>query len=260
MIESGPSLEILEAGTGHGALTLHLARAIHAANPPASSQDEDLQRNALIHTLDISSKHSGHGRKIVEGFRRGMYAKDVKFHVGDVSKWIDQQQEHRDATNKTFLSHVILDLPSSHSHIEKAAFVLRADGNLLVFNPNVTQVGACVELIRKKRLPLQLERILELGPAVTGGREWDVRLVKPRAMVDAENEKKLADVVTIAEKTSEKALLEGVLLAKTRDEEQAQASEEDDTGWEMVCRPKAWGRTIGGGFLAVWKKKRQRFA
>ncbi|KFX96568.1 hypothetical protein V490_03275, partial [Pseudogymnoascus sp. VKM F-3557] len=28
-----PPLEIFEAGTGHGALTLHLARAIHAANP-----------------------------------------------------------------------------------------------------------------------------------------------------------------------------------------------------------------------------------
>ena len=30
-------LEILEAGTGHGGLTLHLSRAIHAANPPLPS-------------------------------------------------------------------------------------------------------------------------------------------------------------------------------------------------------------------------------
>ncbi|KAG9248258.1 S-adenosyl-L-methionine-dependent methyltransferase [Calycina marina] len=33
--ESDEKLEIFEAGTGHGALTLYLARAIHAANPPA---------------------------------------------------------------------------------------------------------------------------------------------------------------------------------------------------------------------------------
>ena len=31
---ASPSLEILEAGTGHGSLTLHVSRAIAAANPP----------------------------------------------------------------------------------------------------------------------------------------------------------------------------------------------------------------------------------
>lgn len=36
--DAAPPFEILEAGTGHGALTMHLARAIHGANPavPAS--------------------------------------------------------------------------------------------------------------------------------------------------------------------------------------------------------------------------------
>ncbi|KAK1996173.1 adenine-N(1)--methyltransferase [Colletotrichum falcatum] len=32
--DAGPPVEIFEAGTGMGALTLHLARAIHGANPP----------------------------------------------------------------------------------------------------------------------------------------------------------------------------------------------------------------------------------
>ncbi|KAJ2904033.1 tRNA (Adenine-N(1)-)-methyltransferase [Zalerion maritima] len=39
--DAGPSFEILEAGTGHGALTLHLARAIHGANPPIPSEIRD---------------------------------------------------------------------------------------------------------------------------------------------------------------------------------------------------------------------------
>ena len=263
--ESDPPLEILEAGTGHGALTLYLARAIHAANAPSSNEDEGLQRRAVIHSLEIASRHSEHARKIVEGFRRGMYAKDVEFHVGDVSEWIDQQISIRqdacgEPIDKTFLSHVILDLPSSQSHIENAAAALRAHGNLLVFNPSITQINSCVQLIKEKRLPLQLDRILELGPAVTGGREWDVRVVKPRALIKAENEKDANDVVTIAEKMSKEVLLKGTLNSKTRDEEQAEASAEGDAGWEVVCRPKPFGRTVGGGFLSIWKKMRDRRA
>ena len=252
-------LEILEAGTGHGALTLYLARAIHAANPQALSEFKGSQRGAVVHSLDISSRHSEHAKKIVEGFRRGMYSKDVEFHVGDASGWIDQQistreQEGRSSKEKTFLSQVILDLPSSHIHIEKAAAALHTNANLVVFNPNVTQISACVQLVKQKRLPLHLERILELGPAMTGGREWDVRMVRPRALVKEESMKKISDAVKIMDKISKEGLLEGTPSSKTRDEEQAQSSVEDDTEWAMVCRPKPWGRTVGGGFLAVWKK------
>ena len=256
---SSPSLEILEAGTGHGALTLYLARAIHAANPAVLGEEKEVQRGAIVHSLDISSKHSEHARKMVQGFRRGMYTGDIDFHVGDVSEWIDQQisireQERKNLQDKMFLSHIILDLPSSHNHIEKAAAALHTNGDLLVFNPNVTQINACVRLVKQKMLPIRLDRILELGPAVTGGREWDIRMVKPRVLVKEENEKKINDAATIADKISWEGLLEGTLNPKTRDEENARTTAEEDVGWEMVCRPKPWGRTIGGGFLAVWKK------
>lgn len=263
LTESGPLLEILEAGTGHGALTLYLARAIHAANPPVSSNDRRHQRGAIIHSLDISPTHSEHARTIVEGFRRGMYINDVEFHVGDISKWIDQQvsireQERRDSTDKTFLSHIILDLPASHTHVEKAAAALCTDGNLLVFNPSVTQINASVQLIKQRRLLLRLDRVLELGSAMTGGREWDIRAVKPRALLKAENEKKASVMAKVAENMDKEALVKDGFASITRDEEQAQATAEDDAGWEMICRPKPWTRTVGGGFLAVWKKMRDR--
>src|SRR5215469_15842918 len=79
-------LEILEAGTGHGGLTLHLARAIHAANPPAPSipdssnngQENDSadhtyaawmqwkgERRAVIHSIDVKERYSNHARNIV---------------------------------------------------------------------------------------------------------------------------------------------------------------------------------------------------
>ena len=124
-------MEILEAGTGHGGLTLFLARAIHAANAlrskpdsPSSEAVEDCQlasriedgaansqrlsgqndhlssrsktpyqhnsddRQAVIHTLDISWRHSKHAEQIVKGFRQGLYSHDIIFHVGDVSKYV----------------------------------------------------------------------------------------------------------------------------------------------------------------------------
>ena len=261
--EGEPPLQILEAGTGHGGLTLYLARAIHAANPPASREEKRLQRGAVIHSLDISPKHSEHAKQIVKGFRRGLYANNVNFQIGDVSEWIDQRISSRqevqiESIGKMFLSHVILDLPSSHSHLEKVASALRANGNLLVFNPSVTQINSCVQLIKDKRLPLHLDRVLELGPAMTGGREWDIRAVKPRALLNLENEKKVKDKISIADKVSAEAILRNTLDTQTKDEEQMQVSEEDDTGWEMICRPKTYAKTVGGGFLGMWKKMRDR--
>ena len=254
--EIEPPLEILEAGTGHGALTLYLARAIHAANPPASTKEKDLQRGAIIHSLEISQRHSEHAKQIVEGFRRGIYINDVDFHVSDVSKWIDnrifaREQEQGEPSDQKFLSHVILDLPSSHSHIEKAASVLHTHGNLLIFNPSVTQINACVQLIKDKSVSLTLDRVLELGPAVTAGREWDIRFVKPRALLKAESEKKVTNETPIADKMRVEAIMEGT----KRNEEEARASAEG-TGWETICRPKPFGRTMGGGFLAMWTKMR----
>lgn len=127
-----PSLELLEAGTGHRGLTLHLARAIHAANAlrpkndsPSGEARENLQsssflkngasdfqrpsgledhlntrsessyerstddRQAVVHTLDVSWKHSSHAEQIVKGFRQGLYTNNIVFHVGDVSQYVN---------------------------------------------------------------------------------------------------------------------------------------------------------------------------
>ena len=126
-----PSLEILEAGTGHGALTLYLARAIDAGNTgsprwnDAQSEGNDGEdgrltstdvllggeanahadndrdnagttaqsiyehkhdrRRAVIHTIDVSRRLSKHARQMIKGFRQGMYRRNIKFHLGDVS-------------------------------------------------------------------------------------------------------------------------------------------------------------------------------
>lgn len=264
-------LEILEAGTGHGALTLHLARAIHAANPPrprvqnyASEQEEedpvylgesvaDLQdanteawrasRGAIVHTLDISGKHSKHARKIVEGFKHGIYAGNVDFHVGDPTSWITEQLKARQ-TAEPFLSHVLLDLPGADSYLDVVASALQVNGFLAVFNPSITQIVECSEKIRKERMPYLLDRVVELGASTV--REWDVRAVRPRATLKKEQK----DTPNSSD-TESMDVVEG---QQARDNELAQDLAKSEEKWAMICRPKAGLEVVGGGFIALWRK------
>ncbi|KAI4093932.1 MAG: hypothetical protein LQ344_002530 [Seirophora lacunosa] len=254
---SEPVIEVLEAGTGHGSLTLHLAKAIHAANAEGQFSESDNghpnhstngRHRAVIHTVEVSQKHSEHAMKIARTFRRGMYMRDLRFHVADVSDWVDRQMSTRG--RDPFLTHAILDLPSSYTHLEKIAHALHVDGKLVLFNPSITQINKAIELAKSRRLPLQLERVVEVGPAMTGGRVWDVRFFKPRALTNLLNEKKS--------------------VARGRDDGQAasngdgvdnnrfihEGSANDNEGYELVCRPKAGNLVSGGGFIALWSKIR----
>lgn len=271
-IRSEPPLEILEAGTGHGALTLHLSRAIHAANPPrprtlpianeqepedavylgesmADLQDTAVQtwrenRRAIVHTLDISDKHSKHAKKIVQGFRGGMYASNVDFHVGDVSDWIGQQKAAR-KTTEPFLTHVFLDLPNADQHLANVAPVLHVNGVLAVFNPSITQITQCVEMIREEKMPYLLDQVIELGAATI--REWDVRAVQPRATI------KKMEARTASDSPSDEATNQ-LTDQVARDDELAQNLAQAEKKWAMVCRPKVGQLVVGGGFLGLWRR------
>jgi tRNA (adenine57-N1/adenine58-N1)-methyltransferase len=126
-------------------------------------------RRAIVHTLDISSKHSKHAKKIVEGFRGGMYAGNTEFHVGDVSEWIADQKAKR-GTEEPFLTHVFLDLPNADQHLTNVAPSLHVNGMLAVFNPSITQIADCVEAIREQKMPYLLDQVIELGAGTI--REW----------------------------------------------------------------------------------------
>ena len=291
--EPAAPLEILEAGTGHGSLTLHLARAIHAANLaplpfPSKSQrqilsqqtsekgpeneasatqadkettQDDTQRNwdswraqrgAVLHTVDVSSRFSAHAEKIVRGFRRGMYAGDVDFYVASVENWIAEQTRRRSrgllvSKVEPFLSYAILDMPSAHLRIPHVAPIIKDDGVLAVFMPNVTQIGECVELIRRQRLPFVLDKAVELGTGISSGRLWDVRFAVKRSPTNNAVEGKRATEDEGQEDSNE--------IAPGSDLEES-ASLEDPKEREsvLVCRPKVGARIIGGGFVGIWRR------
>ncbi len=253
---SDERLEIFEAGTGHGALTLNLARAIHGANTPAPEQpnsedyDKDLHtslanatydrwretRRAVIHTLDCSAKHSEHAQNVVSNYRHGIYSNDIDFHVGSIEEYISGRLEK--TCGKPFLDHAILDLPSTHEYMEIVGKALKPNGTLITFCPSITQINACVLLTREKKLPLFIDNTLEcLG---VGGREWDVRPVKVRAKAKEEAAKALEDV-----------------MAEESDQTEASdisASAAQSNATELVCRPRAGARVVGGGFIGFWRK------
>ncbi len=91
-----------------------------------------------------------------------------------------------------------------------------------------------------------LETVLELGSRVgVGGREWDVRAVKPRALLKAEAEaKRRMEEVDEASSDAEEGDRDSSLGV----------SESTESGWEMVCRPKVGVRVSGGGFLGLWRR------
>jgi tRNA (adenine57-N1/adenine58-N1)-methyltransferase len=262
-------LEILEAGTGHGSLTLYLARAIHAANskPPAlpfpkagdpkktiTPKGEEARvilpddsaltewkatRTGVVHTVDISARHSDHARLIVRNFRRGMYYGSVDFHVGDLPVFFEQHAR-QNPRNGPFLSHVLLDMPSAEDKIQIVAPHMKPDAKLLIFNPSVTQIAECVRIIEEQNLPFEMDRVIELPIGVAGGREWDVRLAKIR--------KPAANTAELKQNEGWLGWLRSLFSPPQQPVRLVQQM-------AFVCRPKIGTAIAVGGFVGVWRRK-----
>ncbi|KAF7948255.1 uncharacterized protein EAE97_003666 [Botrytis byssoidea] len=306
--QNDETLEIFEAGTGAGSLTLHLARAIHGANtraPPIPKlpktrgkvdPDDDIyrlggdfgkrneeltnlynewrsQRRAVIHSLDADERHSRHAQRTVRNYRHGVYFPHIDFHVGSIHDYLSKRLEE---TKGVFLDHAILDIPGIQDEMEIVGKCMKPDGRLITWCPSITQHMKCLEIVKGKKLPFVLDRVLELGSQLsTGGREWEVRSVKPRALIKAEKKAKAEEMER--EDRSKTAFAVNEWLTKISSTEvdevasedveisesesvtvQASTGEDSDltdmSGWEMICRPKVGDRITGGGFVGVWKK------
>ena len=146
-------------------------------------------------------------------------------------------------------------MPSPHHHVEKAASVLHTNGNLLAFNPSITQIISIVKLVKQLNLPLVLDSFLELGLNVSGGKEWDVRTVIPRALTRKAKAPILEhDSSGNGDKDSDDRAVAGPAEESTAEGDNHPIEDQASSGIEIVCRPKVAGYRAGGGFLGVWKK------
>ena len=322
-------MEILEAGTGNGSLTLYLARAIHGANSALRSENlaeittthainpglddqtpksayapeyplsisqasntnstsslsavdiQKSERQAIIHSVELAPHVSNFGRKHVSGFMQGMYSGNVDFHIANLTTWIEQQVSARTAAGlppgNPFISHAILDLPGAHDHLEVVASVIHTDGTVLVFTTHITQLLSCLELSRKLRLPLVLQRAIEIGPGVTGGRDWELGFTKKRKDVYRESKSEAEILDSNISDISESALNTGSLSSvqkadiplESPDGEEATAASMEDEQQDLhidnrstakdeelfaICRPKVVKDFMVGGFVGVFRK------
>lgn len=250
-----PDFEILEAGTGHGALTMQLSRAIAAGNHPLPQREDfdssgafaiaveawKKKRSAVVHTVDVDPLNCRHAEKVIASFRGGIYVPHIDFHAGTAMDWIHEQMASRNQYQ--FLDTVVLDMPDVHNNLAVAANALRDGGQVLVFVPQITQIAACVQEIMNKRLPLKMRQVVELGEGISTGRVWDVRLANVRKLEREAMKKAQGDVSAKTEATEEAATL--------RPDE---AEIPQVTIPPMVCRPKVWEVTRGGGFIGLWTR------
>lgn len=231
-------LQFLEAGTGHGSLTLAISKALHPANALAYYAKDPNLRGAVLHSIDCNSSHSITGKRTVKGFRKGMYFDNVEFSVAEnPSAWIKSEEgkiwmdrelvskrenpelEDTDEPN-SFLSGIFLDMPNYHEEMIKLSPYLKTGGFIIVFCPSITQIIDAIDAIAEENeklaklevprsLHLEHERTIQLLDGAGGGlKEWDTR----RAMIRATGK----------------------------------------VGYSV--RPKVGVRSVAGGFVAIWRK------
>ncbi len=211
------------------------------------------RRGAIIHSVDISKVYSEHAESIVRGFRRGLYAGSVDFYVARVEDWISSQIRLRKGYSNSavdpFLSYAILDMPSANQQLATVAPVLRSDGIVAIFMPNISQIAECEKAACDLKLRLSLEKVVELGTGISGGRLWDVRYTKVR------------------NKDNTRATVDEPVVEPNSDDDEASSEDNENQGKDsvhqelrekeemvLVCRPKVGDRIVGGGFVGVWRK------
>jgi tRNA (adenine57-N1/adenine58-N1)-methyltransferase len=146
----GPGMTVLEAGTGSGALTLALSRAVG--------------RDGRVVTVERRDDHAAHARKTLERFF-GEMPQNVDMRIGDVA----------DVVADVLPSRIVLDLPEPWHTMEAAATHQPDGGVLTAYLPTVPQVQNTVEKARDLGVFAEIE-VMEFLM-----REWNVegRSVRP---------------------------------------------------------------------------------
>jgi tRNA (adenine57-N1/adenine58-N1)-methyltransferase catalytic subunit len=127
-----PGMTVLEAGTGSGALTMGLARAVGPSG--------------RVVTVEKRDDHAAHARKTLERWF-GEVPANVEMRVGEVSAAVEEVEPER----------IVLDLPEPWHTVEAAAQFQPHGGVLCSYLPTVPQVQTLVETARETGMFAELE-------------------------------------------------------------------------------------------------------
>ncbi|MDA2979818.1 MAG: tRNA (adenine-N1)-methyltransferase [Actinomycetota bacterium] len=140
-----PGDTVLEAGTGSGALTLGLSRAVGTSGS--------------VITVERRDDHQAHARKLIAGFR-GSTPGNIEFRIGDVEEFVAEIEPDR----------IVLDLPEPWLVAPIAGEHLTGGGVLASYLPTVPQVQQLRESMDRSNAFIEMDtfEILMRSWAVTG--------------------------------------------------------------------------------------------
>lgn len=121
-----PACAVVEAGTGSGALTIALSRAV---GPTGS-----------VVSVERREDHQSHARKLITSFV-GEMPGNVELRVGEVEDILPETEPDR----------VVLDLPEPWRVVTAAAEALPGGGGFACYLPNIPQVQKVTEALRDSR-------------------------------------------------------------------------------------------------------------
>ncbi|TDI51305.1 MAG: tRNA (adenine-N1)-methyltransferase [Acidobacteria bacterium] len=146
----GPGMTVVEGGTGSGALTLGLSRAVGPSGQVVS--------------VEIREDHGAHARKAIERWY-GEIPENIDLRIGDISDTVADVAPER----------IVLDLPEPWHVLETASEHQPPGGILCAYLPTVPQVQTTVERAR------EMGTFAEIEVKEFLARDWNVsgRSVRP---------------------------------------------------------------------------------
>jgi tRNA (adenine57-N1/adenine58-N1)-methyltransferase len=146
----GPGMTVLEAGTGSGALTLALLRAVGASGRVVSCEQRD--------------DHAAKARELISGFL-GELPANLELQAGPVEEAIARVAADR----------LVLDLPEPWHSVDPAVAHLRSGAIFCCYLPTVPQVQEVVRALRAAR------RFIDIDTFEVLHRPWVIegRSVRP---------------------------------------------------------------------------------
>jgi len=150
-----PGDTVIEAGTGSGALTLALLRAVGASG--------------TVITVERREDHQTHARRVIERFSDGLPA-NLEMILGDVTEVLAERPG---------ADRLVLDLPEPWEAVEAAAGRMAGGGVVCAYVPTVPQVQRLTDAMRRSGRFIPAETFEGLH------REWkiDGRSVRPESQM-----------------------------------------------------------------------------
>uniref|UniRef100_A0A8C9FCV6 tRNA (adenine(58)-N(1))-methyltransferase n=1 Tax=Pavo cristatus TaxID=9049 RepID=A0A8C9FCV6_PAVCR len=238
MMDVHPGDVVLESGSGSGALSLFLSRAVGPEGRVISYEIRDDHHN-------LAKKNYRHWRNAWKIGHTEEWPDNVDFILKDISRAAE------DMKSLTFDA-IVLDMLNPQSALPVVHPSLKEGGVCAVYLANITQVIDLLDRIRTHRLPFACEKIVEVTH-----RNW---LVLPAKIKNCKSSQRAGTQEDIREDLQQKEgdeiqTRDEIVLNESEGNESFPADAEADCSAPYVARPSRW-QDAHSAFLTKLRKFR----